>query len=49
MKYDGLRKTKRDARIRKYAAKHPELSQKEIAAHYQVSQSRISRILRGAI
>lgn len=47
MKYDSLRKNKRDNMIRRFAARHPELSHQEIADKYGLCRSNISRILRG--
>jgi len=45
MKYDSLRKTKRDNQIRRFAIKHPDWSQQEIANKFGVSRPTISRIL----
>jgi len=44
-KYDGLRKTKRDNKIRAFAEKHPDWSQQEIADKFKLARSNISRIL----
>lgn len=44
-KYDSLRKTTRDNEIRRYAKKHPNYSQQEIADKFGISRSNISRIL----
>jgi transcriptional regulator len=45
MKYDRPLIIKRDNKIKRYALKHPELSQQEIANKYKMSRSNISRIL----
>lgn len=45
-KYDSLRKTKRDNMIRRFASRHPKLSQQELADRYGIARSNISRILR---
>ena len=44
-KYDSLRKTKRDEKIRQYAKKNPTFSQQEIADEFGISRSNVSRIL----
>lgn len=55
MKYDSLRKTKRDAELVKFWKKHQELSQKEIGKHFPnkrcpngISHARVSQILKNA-
>lgn len=45
MKYDSLRKTKRNNKIIAYFNKHPELSLKEIGEKYGISPSRVHRIV----
>ena len=52
-KYDSMRKTKRDAELIKYARDHrtganTDLSMKEIGQKYNISESRVSRILKKA-
>jgi len=47
-RYDSLRKTKRDNKIRRYSKKHPAYSQQEIANKFGISRSNISRILNSA-
>ncbi len=45
-RYDSLRKTGRDEEIRRFAKiEHPDWSQQEIADHFNLSRSNISRIL----
>lgn len=44
-KYDSLRKTKRDNKIRQYAKKHPDYSHQEIADQFGISRSNVTRIL----
>ena len=46
MKYESMRKTSRDNRIRKYAKEHPEKSQAELGKRYGISQVRICQILK---
>jgi len=48
MKYDSLRKTKRDAKVVQYWKEHQELSQKEIGKHFGISHARVSQILKKA-
>ena len=45
MRYDSLRKTKRNNKLITYTKKHPELSLKEIGEHFGISPSRVHRIL----
>ena len=45
-KYDSLRKLERNRLVKDYAEKHPDLSQQEIGMFFNVSASRISRILK---
>jgi len=44
-KYDGLRKLARNKMLREYAKAHPELALKEIGERFNISQSRVWRIL----
>lgn len=44
-RYDSLRKTERDAEIRKYATEHPDYSHREIAEHFGLCRSRVTQIL----
>ena len=44
-KYNGLRKTKRDNKIRAFAKRHPTWSHQEIANKFGISRSNITRIL----
>jgi len=44
-KYDSLRKTKRDNKIRQYAKAHPTHSHQEIADKFGISRSRATQIL----
>ena len=44
-KYDALRKLSRDIMLGEYAESHHELSQKEIGQVFNISGSRVSRIL----
>ena len=44
-KYDALRKLERNRAIREYKKAHPELSLKEIGTIFNISESRVSRIL----
>ena len=44
-KYDSLRKTKRDNKIRQYAKKHLDYSHQEIATKFSISRSNVTRIL----
>lgn len=44
-RYDTLRKLERNKMLRGYAEAHPELSGKEIGRAFNISQSRVSRIL----
>jgi len=50
-KYDSLRKTKRDAELIKFAREHrtgekTDLSMNEIGQKYNISESRVSKILK---
>jgi len=45
MKYDTLRKLKRNKMLVEYAKANPELSQKEIGEIFGITASRVSRIL----
>ncbi|MBA7589724.1 hypothetical protein ES708_31813 [subsurface metagenome] len=45
-KYDNLRKLERNAMLREYTKAHPELSLKEIGRAFNISESRVWRILR---
>lgn len=44
-KYDSLRKTKRDNKIRRYAKRHLDYSHQEIANEFGISRSNVTRIL----
>ncbi|KKN25474.1 hypothetical protein LCGC14_0884390 [marine sediment metagenome] len=44
-KYDSLRKTKRDNKIRKYHEDNPTFSHQEIADKFGISRSNTTRIL----
>ena len=44
-RYDSLRKTARDEEIKEYCQEHPDYSHKEIAEHFGVSRSNVTRIL----
>jgi len=44
-KYDSLRKIERNRMLREYAGSHPELSLKEIGRVFNISESRVWRIL----
>ena len=44
-RYDALRKLQRNKMLREYAETHPELSLKEIGQAFNISQSRVWRIL----
>ena len=44
-KYDSLRKIERNRMLREYAESHPELSLKEIGRVFNISESRVWRIL----
>ena len=46
-KYDSLRKIERNRMLREYAGSHPELSLKEIGRVFNISESRVWRILKG--
>ena len=46
-KYDSLRKIERNRMLREYAESHPELSLKEIGQVFNISESRVWRILEG--
>ena len=46
-KYDSMRKLERNAMLREYSAAHPELSLKEIGRAFNISESRVWRILKG--
>ena len=46
-KYDTMRKLERNAMLREYAKAHPELSLKEIGRAFNISESRVWRILHG--
>lgn len=45
MKWDSLRKTARDNKVKKYARAHKDLSQEEIAAHFGLTRVNVNRIL----
>ena len=44
-KYDSLRKIERNRMLREYAESHPELSLKEVGRVFNISESRVWRIL----
>jgi len=44
-KYDTMRKIERNKVLREYAKSHPELSLKEIGQAFNISASRVYRIL----
>jgi len=44
-KYDSLRKIERNQLLREYAKLHPELSLKEVGNIFNISESRVWRIL----
>jgi len=44
-KYDTLRKLERNKMLQEYAKSHPELSLKEIGQAFNISASRVWRIL----
>lgn len=44
-RYDSLRKTARDEEIRRFAKEHDDWSHQEIADHFGISRSNVSRIL----
>ena len=46
-KYDTLRKLDRNRMMREFAELHPELSGKEIGIRFNISASRVWRILHG--
>lgn len=46
-KYDSLRKLERNRLLREYTEAHPELSLKEIGKVFNISESRVWRILYG--
>lgn len=46
MRYDSLRKIKRNKELVEYAHRNPELSLKEIGEIYGISESRVCRILK---
>lgn len=46
MRYDNLRKTKRDNSIRAFARKHKKWSHQELSIKFVMSRSNISRILK---
>ena len=45
-KYDSLRKYDRDRKIWRYSKRHKNLSHKEIADHFGISRSNVTRILK---
>ena len=45
MRYDSMRKLERNAMLLEYAKAHPGLSQKEIGQAFNITGSRVSRIL----
>lgn len=44
-RYDSMRKLERNKMLREYAKAHPELSLKEIGRAFNISESRVWRIL----
>ena len=44
-KYDTMRKLERNKMLREYAKSHPELSLKEVGQIFNISESRVWRIL----
>ena len=46
MKYDSLRKTERDQMLREYAEAHRDMTLKEIGKIFNISESRVCRILK---
>ncbi len=45
-KYDSMRKLERNAMLWEYAKAHPELSLREIGRAFNISESRVSKILK---
>jgi DNA-directed RNA polymerase specialized sigma subunit len=45
-KYDSLRKLERNRMLLEYADAHPDNSQKEIGQLFNITESRVSRILK---
>lgn len=45
-RYDPLRKLERNKALREYAQAHPDLSLKEIGRVFNISESRVCRILK---
>ena len=48
-KYDSMRKLERDKMLREYVETHPNLSQKVLGRAFNISASRVSRILNGEV
>jgi len=46
-KYDSMRKLERNKMLREFAEAHPELSNKEIGRSFDISESRVWRVLHG--
>ena len=46
MRYDSMRKLKRNQMLRDYAAAHPELSLKEIGEVFRITRQRVQYLLR---
>jgi len=46
MRYDSMRKLERNAMLLEYAKAHPEFSQVEIGRAFNISGSRVSKILK---
>ena len=46
-RYDGLRKAVRNEQIKKYALEHTDLSYKEIGQAFNLTASRVWRIING--
>lgn len=44
-KYDTMRKIERNKALAEYAENHPDLSQKEIGIVFDISPSRVSKLL----
>ena len=47
-RYDSLRKLQRNKMLKEYAIAHPDLSLKEIGKLFNISESRVCRILKGS-
>jgi len=45
-RYDSMRKLSRNKALREFADAHPELAQKEIGEIFDISPSRVSKLLK---